>query len=134
MLSGDFSAYFVAGLKLQWNLGALYTRGMDKRKLKADAQKIDLTRETFLLNSSVEAEQKNNAIEKARDVLDRDSEIIALRQRIREAGENQYREGTIKMNEYLSMLDEEYKAKANESMHEVQLMMAVYDMKNTLGK
>ena len=134
MLSGDFSAYFVAGLKLQWNIGALYTRGMDKRKLKADAQKIDLTRETFLLNSSVEAEQKNNAIEKARDVLDCDSEIIALRQRIREAGENQYREGTIKMNDYLSMLDEEYKAKANESMHEVQLMMAVYDMKNTLGK
>lgn len=134
MLSGDFSAYFVAGLKLQWNIGALYTRGMDKRKLKADAQKIDLTRETFLLNSSVEAEQKNNAIEKARDVLDRDSEIIALRQRIREAGENQYREGTIKMNDYLSMLDEEYKAKANESMHEVQLMMAVYDMKNILGK
>ena len=134
MLSGDFSVYFVAGLKLQWNIGALYTRGMDKRKLKADAQKIDLTRETFLLNSSVEAEQKNNAIEKARDVLDRDSEIIALRQRIREAGENQYREGTIKMNDYLSMLDEEYKAKANESMHEVQLMMAVYDMKNTLGK
>lgn len=134
MLSGDFSAYFVAGLKLQWNIGALYTRGMDKLKLKADAQKIDLTRETFLLNSSVEAEQKNNAIEKARDVLDRDSEIIALRQRIREAAENQYREGTIKMNDYLSMLDEEYKAKANESMHEVQLMMAVYDMKNTLGK
>lgn len=134
MLSGDFSAYFVAGLKLQWNIGALYTRGMDKRKLKADAQKIDLSRETFLLNSSVDAEQKHNAIEKARDVLDRDSEIIALRQRIREAGENQYREGTIKMNDYLSMLDEEYKAKANESMHEVQLMMAVYDMKNTLGK
>lgn len=134
MLSGDFSAYFVAGLKLQWNIGVLYTRSMDKRKLKADAQKIDLTRETFLLNSSVEAEQKNNAIEEARDVLDRDSEIIALRQRIREAGENQYREGTIKMNDYLSMLDEEYKAKANESMHEVQLMMAVYDMKNILGK
>ena len=134
MLSGDFSGYFVAGLKLQWNIGALYTRNLDKRKIKADAQKIDLTRQTFLLNSSMEAEQKNNEILKARDVLDRDSEIIALRQRIRTAGENQYREGTIKMNDYLSMLDEEYKAKANESLHEVQLMMAVYDMKNTLGE
>ena len=134
MLSGDFSGYFVAGLKLQWNIGALYTRNLDKRKIKADAQKIDLTRQTFLLNSSVEAEQKNNEIVKARDVLERDSEIIALRQRIRAAGENQYREGTIKMNDYLSMLDEEYKAKANESLHEVQLMMAVYDMKNTLGE
>lgn len=134
MLSGDFSGYFVAGLKLQWNIGALYTRGLDKRKVNADAQKIDLTRKSFILNSSVEAEQKNNAILKARDVLEKDSEIIALRQRIRASGENQYREGTIKMNDYLSMLDGEYKAKANESMHEVQLMMAVYDMKNTIGK
>lgn len=134
MLSGDFSGYFVAGLKLQWNIGALYARGLDKRKVNADAQKIDLTRKSFILNSSVEAEQKNNAILKARDVLEKDSEIIALRQRIRASGENQYREGTIKMNDYLSMLDEEYKAKANESMHEVQLMMAVYDMKNTIGK
>lgn len=134
MLSGDFSGYFVAGLKLQWNIGALYTRGLDKRKVNADAQKIDLTRKSFILNSSVEAEQKNNAILKARDVLEKDSEIIALRQRIRASGQNQYREGTIKMNDYLSMLDEEYKAKANESMHEVQPMMAVYDMKNTIGK
>ena len=134
MLSGDFSGYFVAGLKLQWNIGALYTRGLDKRKVNADAQKIDLTRKSFILNSSVEAEQKNNAILKARDVLEKDSEIIGLRQRIRASGENQYREGTIKMNDYLSMLDEEYKAKANESMHEVQLMMAVYDMKNTIGE
>lgn len=134
MLSGDFSGYFVAGLKLQWNIGALYTRGLDKRKVNADAQKIDLTRKSFILNSSVEAEQKNNAILNARDVLEKDSEIIGLRQRIRASGENQYREGTIKMNDYLSMLDEEYKAKANESMHEVQLMMAVYDMKNTIGK
>lgn len=134
MLSGDFSGYFVAGLKLQWNIGALYTRGLDKRKVNADAQKIDLTRKSFILNSSVDAEQKNNAILKARDVLEKDSEIIGLRQRIRASGENQYREGTIKMNDYLSMLDEEYKAKANESMHEIQLMMAVYDMKNTIGK
>ena len=134
MLSGDFSGYFVAGLKLQWNIGALYTRGLDKRRVNADAQKIDLMRKSFILNSSVEAEQKNNAILKARDVLEKDSEIIALRQRIRASGENQYREGTIKMNDYLSMLDDEYKAKANESMHEVQLMMAVYDMKNTVGK
>lgn len=134
MLSGDFSGYFVAGLKLQWNIGALYTRGLDKRKVNADARTIDLTRKSFILNSSVEAEKKNNAILKARDVLEKDSEIIGLRQRIRASGENQYREGTIKMNDYLSMLDEEYKAKANESMHEVQLMMAVYDMKNTIGK
>lgn len=134
MLSGDFSGYCVAGLKLQWNIGALYTRSNDIHKLKADARRIELTRQSFLMNSSIEAEQKNNAILKARDVLERDGEIIELRQKISRSSEKQYHEGTIKMNDYLSMLDEEYKARANESLHEIQLMMAVYDMKNTLGK
>lgn len=134
MLSGDFSGYCVAGLKLQWNIGALYTRSNDIHKLKADARRIELTRESFLMNSSIEAEQKNNAILKAREVLERDTEIIELRQKISHSSEKQYQEGTIKMNDYLSMLDEEYKARANESLHEIQLMMAVYDMKNTLGK
>ena len=134
MLSGDFSGYCVAGLKLQWNIGALYTRSNDIHKLKADARRIELTRESFLMNSSIEAEQKNNAILKAREVLERDTEIIELRQKISHSSEKQYQEGTIKMNDYLSMLDEEYKARANESLHEIQLMMAVYDMKNKLGK
>ena len=134
MLSGDFSGYCVAGFKLQWNIGALYTRSNDIHKLNADARRIELTRQTFLMNSSIEAEQKNNAILKARDVLERDTEIIELRQKISRSSESQYHEGTIKMNDYLSMLDEEYKARANESLHEIQLMMAVYDMKNTLGK
>ena len=134
MLSGDFSGYCVAGLKLQWNIGALYTRSNDIHKLKADARRIELTRKSFLMNSSIEAEQKNNAILKAREVLERDTEIIELRQKISHSSEKQYQEGTIKMNDYLSMLDEEYKARANESLHEIQLMMAVYDMKNTLGK
>lgn len=134
MLSGDFSGYCVAGLKLQWNIGALYTRSNDIHKLQADARRIELTRESFLMNSSIEAEQKNNAILKARDVLERDGEIIELRQKISRSSEKQYHEGTIMMNDYLSMLDEEYKARANESLHEIQLMMAVYDMRNTLGK
>ena len=134
MLSGDFSGYCVAGLKLQWNIGALYTRSNDIHKLKADARRIELTRQSFFMNSSIEAEQKNNAILKARDVLERDGEIIELRQKISHSSEKQYHEGTIKMNDYLSMLDEEYKARANESLHEIQLMMAVYDMRNTLGK
>ena len=134
MLSGDFSGYCVAGLKLQWNIGALYTRSNDIHKLKAEARRIELTRKSFLMNSSIEAEQNNNAILKAREVLERDTEIIELRQKISHSSEKQYQEGTIKMNDYLSMLDEEYKARANESLHEIQLMMAVYDMKNTLGK
>lgn len=134
MLSGDFSGYFVAALKFQWNIGALYTRNNDIRKAKADAARIELDRETFLLNSSIEAEQKMNEIKKAQDVLTQDADIISLRKRIRETGETQYKEGAIKMSDFLSLLDEEYKALASESLHRVQLIMSIYDYKNTTGQ
>ena len=134
MLSGAFSGYFVAALKFQWNIGALYTRNNDIRKAKADAARIELDRETFLLNSSIEAEQKMNEIKKARDVLTQDADIISLRKRIRETGETQYKEGAIKMSDFLSLLDEEYKALASESLHRVQLIMSIYDYKNTTGQ
>ncbi|MGM9735451.1 MAG: TolC family protein [Candidatus Cryptobacteroides sp.] len=134
MLSGKFAPYFTAGVRMQWNFGALYTRKNDRRKLLADEERVELTRKSFLLNTSVDVEDKTNEITKARDVLAKDGEIIALRQRIREAGELQYREGVLKMTDLMTMFDEEYKARLNESLHRVQLLMAVYALKDTLGE
>lgn len=133
MLSGEFDPYFVAGVKLQWNLASFYTLRNDRRKIDADASKVNLARESFLLNTSVEAAQKRGEIEKAADVLARDGEIIALRQNIRETAEKQYKEGVIKMNDYLSLLDEEFNARLNYNLHNVQYLMALYDLQNTLG-
>ncbi|MGN0188980.1 MAG: TolC family protein [Candidatus Cryptobacteroides sp.] len=134
MLSGKFAPYFVAGIRMQWNFAPLYTLKNDRHKADSEAARVDVARESFLLNTSVEAEQKRNEIAKAEDVLERDEQIISLRRSIRRTGETQYREGVIKMNDYLNMVDEEYKAELNRSLHAVQLMMAVYDLKNTLGE
>ncbi|MCQ2168303.1 MAG: TolC family protein [Bacteroidales bacterium] len=133
MLSGKFDPYFVAGLKLQWNFGALYTLRNDRSKSDAEASRVDLARKSFLLNTSVEAAQKQGEIEKAADVVGRDREIIEIRQSIRETAEHQYKEGVIKMNDYLSLLDEEFKARLNYHIHNIQYIMAVYDLRNTLG-
>ena len=67
------------------------------------------------------------------DVIARDEEIIELRKSIRETAEQQYKEGVIKMNDYLSLLDEEFKARLNRNVHEVQYMMDLLDLNNTLG-
>lgn len=133
MLSGTFDPYIIAGLKFQWNLGPLYTLKNDRRKLEAETERIDLARRSFLLNTSIEATQKMSEVEKAADIMARDEEIIRLRQHIRENAEHQYREGVIKMNDYLNLLDEEFKARQNGSIHSVQYTMAVLDLQNTLG-
>lgn len=134
MLSGEFNPYVIAGIKMQWNLGSLYTFKNDRRKTELDSRKLDYARESFILNTSVEAIQKQSQVEKDIDILQKDEEIVKLRKSIRETGENQYKEGVLKMNDYLSLLDEEFKARLNNDIHKVQYIMDVLDRNYTLGK
>lgn len=133
MLSAKFDPYFVAGLKMQWNIGAFYTIRNDRRKSDAEAERVELARRSFLLNTTVEAQQKQSEIDKAADIMQRDGEIIRLRQNIRMAAESQYKEGVLKMNEYLNLLDDEFTARLNSDIHSIQYIMAVFDLQNTTG-
>lgn len=134
MLSGEFNPYVIAGIKMQWNIGSLYTFKNDRRKTELDSRKLDYARESFILNTSVEAIQKQSQVEKDIDILQKDEEIVKLRKSIRETGESQYKEGVLKMNDYLSLLDEEFKARLNNDIHKVQYLMDVLDRNYTLGK
>lgn len=133
MLLGKFDPYFVAGVKLQWNVASLYTLGNERKKLALESQRVDLARESFLKSNSIEAVQKQSAVEKAADVLRRDEQIIILREKISQAAEQQYRQGVLKLNDYLSHLDEEFNARLDRNVHQVQYLMAVYDYRNTIG-
>lgn len=118
---------------MSWDIGALYTRRSEKRKLDTQMRTIESDRETFIFNTDLNATQMQSAIDKARRQLDRDKEIISLYESIRETGEEQYRNGTISMSDLMDRISDEYNARAAQSVHEIQLLMAVYDLKNCTG-
>ena len=133
ILKNSFQPYYTAGVKMSWDIGALYTRKSEKRKLDTQMRTIESDRETFIFNTDLNATQMQSAIDKARRQLDRDKEIISLYESIRETGEEQYRNGTISMSDLMDRISDEYNARATESIHEVQLLMAIYDLKNCIG-
>ena len=133
ILKNSFQPYWTAGLRMSWDIGALYTRKDEKRKLDAQIRKIESDKETFIFNTGLDATQMMGAIDKARSLLEKDRQIIALRESIRASGEEQYRNGVITMTDLMSRIDDEYNAKVAESIHRIQLLMAVYDLKNCLG-
>ena len=118
---------------MSWDIGALYTRKDEKRKLDAQIRKIESDRETFLFNTGLDAAQMRSSVDKARALLERDKKIIALRESIRSAGEEQYRNGVITMTDLMSRIDDEYNARVAESIHRIQLLMAIYDLRNCMG-
>lgn len=134
MLKEGFSPYYVAAIKMQWSLGDLYTRSNDIKKIESDKKSIETERETFLFNTSLDMINQVNAIEKARDILEQDKEIIRLREEIRISGEEQYAEGVITMIDLMDMIDNEHDARVAESIHQVQLLMEICKLKNTVGQ
>lgn len=133
ILKNSFQPYYTAGIKMSWDIGALYTRKNEKQKLDAQLRTIESDKETFLFNTRLNATQMTGEIEKARNLLDKDKEIIALQESIRAAGEEQYRNGTISMTDLMDRIGDEHDAKVAESIHTIQLLMAIYDLKNCIG-
>ena len=133
ILKNSFQPYYTAGVKMSWDIGALYTRKSEKRKLDTQMRTIESDRETFIFNTDLNATQMQSSIDKARRQLDRDKEIISLYESIRETGEEQYRNGIISMSDLMDRISDEYNARAAQSVHEIQLLMAVYDLKNCTG-
>ena len=133
ILKNSFQPYWTAGIRMSWDIGALYTRKDEKRKIDTQTRTIETERETFLFNTKLNATQMRSAIDKARGQLERDREIIALQESIRNAGEEQYRSGTISMTDLMDRIDDEYNARVTEGIHRIQLLMAIYDLKNCMG-
>lgn len=133
ILKNSFQPYYTAGIKMSWDIGALYTRKNDKQKLDAQLRTIESDKETFLFNTKLNATQMSGEIEKARNLLEKDKEIIALQESIRAAGEEQYCNGTISMTDLMDRIGDEHDAKVAESIHTIQLLMAIYDLKNCIG-
>lgn len=133
MLDSSFQPYWTAGIKMSWDIGALYTRKDEKQKLDVQIRTIESDRETFLFNTGVSALQLKSSIDKARRLLEKDGEIIALQESVRAAGEEQYRNGAISMNDLMKRIDDEYNARVAESIHRIQLLMAICDYRNCIG-
>lgn len=129
MLENDFRLYYMAGVKLSWNIGNFYTRKNDLRKNKVNIRSVEVQRNTFLFNTSLDVIQKNTAIDKYFDQLKYDDEIIALRNSVKRASETKMANGTLSGTELTRDINAEQSAIQDKILHEIELLMAIYNLK-----
>ena len=72
MLKNEFAPYYVAGIRMQWNFGALYTRQNDIRKIATQQRNVEVARETFVFNTTLDIIEQVNNIKKAQQILEQD--------------------------------------------------------------
>lgn len=131
MMDRKWTLHGMIGLKLSWNINALYNRRNDLRHLANRRAELLNGRDTFLFNNALEEAQKEDEIQKFRRLLCNDDAIIPLRTAVREAMESKLRNGIAQTADLVRELHNEHAAKLQRSVHELQLLQAMYDRQFT---
>lgn len=127
MLENSFDAFYVAGVRLSWNLGKLYTLKNDRQKLDVNRRSVGVQRETFLFNTQLQLLQQNTEIRKITDLMRADDKIIRLRSSIKNAAEVKLENGVISVTDLIREINAEDMAKQTAAMHRVQRLMSIYN-------
>ena len=133
MLSNDVQGYYIGGLRLNWNLTGFYTYNKEKKILAVNQDFIDIQRETFLFNTNLNLRQQNSEITKVQELIETDSDIISLRESVKNTTKIQLENGTATTNDYLISVNAEDQARQNLILHEIQLLMAQYNYQTMSG-
>lgn len=131
IMNRKWSLNGMVGVKLSWNVGALYSLKNDKAKLRLQREMTENAREIFLFNNQLEEIQQNENIKRYHTMKQTDDEIIMLRTNIRKAAESKLSHGIIDINNLLREINNENAAKIQQTIHDIEMLKEMYNLKYT---
>lgn len=134
MMSNEWRWNLLTGIRMSWNFGAYYTKKNSLNKLRTAQQSIDLQRDVFRFETNLQVAQETGDIARLRKTIADDARIVSLRQSVREAAESKLRNGIIDTNDLLQKITDEAAARSAQSVHEIELLKALYELKHTINQ
>lgn len=123
----------IAGLSLSWNTSGIYKLSKNNKLNQIKTDKIHNQQETFLFNNALQLKQGSTEIEKQKEIIRNDDEIVLLKTRIKNAYQVKYDNGVCSMNDLINAMNRESEAKCNQALHQVQLLLSLYNYKSKTG-
>ena len=124
IIKNEFDFYYIAGVRLQWNLSPLYSLSNRKQLLQLQGESLSADRKAFLMSTELDLTQQQTQINKLQRLMEQDQESVALRHSVAQAAQVQLDNGVITTHEYLQKVNAENLAKQTLLLHEIQLLQA----------
>ena len=134
ILSNNFDPFYIGGLRLTFPLSGFYTIKNERELINISRESTEVQKNIFLFNTRLAIKQQSADIIKLYDLLKTDDEIITLRTNVKKAALAQLENGVINSSDYLREVNAEDSARQNKILHEIQLLMAQYNERNTTGE
>src|SRR5690554_244874 len=134
MLDNSFQDFYIVGISLNWNI---FDWGQNKQKkniIRYNKEIVSTERENFLLQTVINEQAAYNDIIKYEGLLQKDDEIINLREEVLTSVTSQLKNGTIRSSEYIIELNNLFEAKIDKQLHEIQLSLSKANYNVIVGK
>ncbi|MDR1402362.1 MAG: TolC family protein [Tannerellaceae bacterium] len=127
MLQNNFEPFYVAGLRVSWNIGKLYTLKNDRRKVETDRLSIDVQRDIFLFNIALQRMQQDTEIQKITALLEAGNQIVSLRTSIKKAAEAKLENGVVSVTDLIREINAEDIARQTVAANRIRRLMSLYN-------
>ncbi len=133
MLNDNFDTYYMAGVRLHWNIFDWNRTKHEKQILNIQSDIIQTEQETFNQSLRAELDKQLAGIQKFEKLIKTDKEILQLQKNVVDAAGNKLKNGTITATSYLIELNKDVKAQLTMQAHKLQLLFAKYQYLTAIG-
>jgi len=134
MLKNEFNLFYIGGVRLNIPISGYYTKKNDLALVGIQQEEIEIQKENFFFNQQFETIHNNNDLDKIQQLIEKDDELISLRENIKTAALAQLENGVITTNDYLREVNELDRAKNQKITHEIQYLLTQYNLKAQLNQ
>jgi outer membrane protein TolC len=132
-LNDDFHDYYIVGLRLRWNVWDALNADKEQEVLQMKQQQVMRSEQAFSRQLNTSLDRIGQRIASIRENMQRDEQIIELREMIVKESASQLENGVITATEYITELNQKSQARLSLFLNEVRLSQAQVEYMTTLG-
>ncbi|MDO1499167.1 TolC family protein [Winogradskyella maritima] len=123
-LENDFSAYYIVGLKLNWNVFDWNGNKKQRQALNFSKELISNQEDVFRLNTNTSLHEQQKEMETLESNMAIDQQLISIQQEVVRTFDAQLKNGVITTSQYIIELTKLFQAENQFNQHKTQLELA----------
>ncbi|MFP4368585.1 MAG: TolC family protein [Candidatus Kapaibacterium sp.] len=127
------STFYAAGINLQWKLWAWNLPAKKEQIMRVNSEIIENNKKNLIESINMSIAKEKEAINSYRELIQKDIEIVRLREDIKNVKFSQLQNGVINSAEYISAVEAFDKAKTGLELNKVALLRAKYNILQISG-
>lgn len=133
MLSNEWDTFYLFGARLTWNIWDWNSTSREKQQLKIQSNIVNLRKQYYLDNYNALVDEVLSEIDKLKNQLAKDEEIVKLLHQVTERSASLLKNGTITSAVYLADFNTESRARLEMEIRKIKLSLEKVKLYNVTG-